>query len=427
MRTRGSDRKRKRGEIERSELDQLLNKFVSKHLEIFQQKLQEKLEQKNHQITEVTRTLRELELKSRQQEEAIKKTETERDDLERIKAEEVEIISVMYKERIRDLEDDLEEKNNLIQDLKTKNSSKNDTLVRKLKLKLSRRKEKNGKKVRKLKELNNDLINIVKVEKSKLKSAEDDIKEKNSKIEQLMEAASGQFEKHKSLYEENEALKSEVDGLLSEKEDIEDLEIKNNMLVEKDNSNINLIKEMSLRNKTLMGEISRLKDECKSIQLLHDCEAHSNFQKKDQIEGLEALNRTLQDQQQNRDNELKETKEEMEKLRVNLTECQNSLKEIDLMKLEISRKDLICQENENLKNDLRKFAEEKTETEELICKLKDTMKTKGKELEDLRKKIRDFISEDSVRTWVRNERKDLSRRNKNFKIPKSIDFDIIID
>ena len=427
MRTRGSERKRKRGEIERSELDQLLNKFVSKHLEIFQQKLQEKLEQKNHQITEVTRTLRELELKSRQQEEAIKKTETERDDLERIKAEEVEIISVMYKERIRDLEDDLEEKNNLIQDLKTKNSSKNDTLVRKLKLKLSRRKEKNGKKVRKLKELNNDLINIVKVEKSKLKSAEDDIKEKNSKIEQLMEAASGQFEKHKSLYEENEALKSEVDGLLSEKEDIEDLEIKNNMLVEKDNSNINLIKEMSLRNKTLMGEISRLKDECKSIQLLHDCEAHSNFQKKDQIEGLEALNRTLQDQQQNRDNELKETKEEMEKLRVNLTECQNSLKEIDLMKLEISRKDLICQENENLKNDLRKFAEEKTETEELICKLKDTMKTKGKELEDLRKKIRDFISEDSVRTWVRNERKDLSRRNKNFKIPKSIDFDIIID
>ena len=427
MRTRGSDRKRKRGEIERSELDQLLNKFVSKHLEIFQQKLQEKLEQKNHHITEVTRTLRELELKSRQQEEAIKKTETERDDLERIKAEEVEIISVMYKERIRDLEDDLEEKNNLIQDLKTKNSSKNDTLVRKLKLKLSRRKEKNGKKVRKLKELNNDLINIVKVEKSKLKSAEDDIKEKNSKIEQLMEAASGQFEKHKSLYEENEALKSEVDGLLSEKEDIEDLEIKNNMLVEKDNSNINLIKEMSLRNKTLMGEISRLKDECKSIQLLHDCEAHSNFQKKDQIEGLEALNRTLQDQQQNRDNELKETKEEMEKLRVNLTECQNSLKEIDLMKLEISRNDLICEENENLRNDLRKFAEEKTETEELICKLKDTMKTKGKELEDLRKKIRDFISEDSVRTEVRNERKDLNRRNKNFKIPKSIDFDIIID
>ena len=117
----------------------------------------------------------------------------------------------------------------------------------------------------------------------------------------------------------------------------------------------------------------------------------------------------------------------MEKLRVNLTECQNSLKEIDLMKLEISRKDLICQENENLKNDLRKFAEEKTETEELICKLKDTMKTKGKELEDLRKKIRDFISEDSVRTEVRNERKDLNRRNKNFKIPKSIDFDIIID
>ena len=427
MRTRGSDRKRKRGEIERSELDQLLNKFVSKHLEIFQQKLQEKLEQKNHQITEVTRTLRELELKSRQQEEAIKKTETERDDLERIKAKEVEIISVMYKERIRDLEDDLEEKNNLIQDLKTKNSSKNDTLVRKLKLKLSRRKEKNGKKVRKLKELNNDLINIVKVEKSKLKSAEDDIKEKNSKIEQLVEAASGQFEKHKTLYEENEALKSEVDGLLSEKEDIEDLEIKNNMLVEKDNSNINLIKEMSLRNKTLMGEISRLKDECKSIQLMHDCEAHSNFQKKDQIEGLEALNRTLQDQQQNRDNELKETKEEMEKLRVNLTECQNSLKEIDLMKLEISRKDLICQENENLKNDLRKFAEEKTETEELICKLKDTMKTKGKELEDLRKKIRDFISEDSVRTEVRNERKDLNRRNKNFKVPKSIDFNIIID
>ena len=427
MRTRGSDRKRKRGEIERSELDQLLNKFVSKHLEIFQQKLQEKLEQKNHHITEVTRTLRELELKSRQQEEAIKKTETERDDLERIKAKEVEIISVMYKERIRDLEDDLKEKNNLIQDLKTKNSSKNDTLVRKLKLKLSRRKEKNGKKVRKLKELNNDLINIVKVEKSKLKSAEDDIKEKNSKIEQLMEAASGQFEKHKSLYEENEALKSEVDGLLSEKEDIEDLEIKNNMLVEKDNSNINLIKEMSLRNKTLMGEISRLKDECKSIQLLHDCEAHSNFQKKDQIEGLEALNRTLKDQQQNCDNELKKTKEEMEKLRVNLTECQNSLKEIDLMKLEISRNDLICEENENLRNDLRKFAEEKTETEELICKLKDTMKTKGKELEDLRKKIRDFISEDSVRTEVRNERKDLNRRNKNFKIPKSIDFDIIID
>ena len=427
MRTRGSDRKRKRGEIERSELDQLLNKFVSKHLEIFQQKLQEKLEQKNHHITEVTRTLRELELKSRQQEEAIKKTETERDDLERIKAKEVEIISVMYKERIRDLEDDLEEKNNLIQDLKTKNSSKNDTLVRKLKLKLSRRKEKNGKKVRKLKELNNDLINIVKVEKSKLKSAEDDIKEKNSKIEQLVEAASGQFEKHKSLYEENEALKSEVDGLLSEKEDIEDLEIKNNMLVEKDNSNINLIKEMSLRNKTLMGEISRLKDECKSIQLLHDCEAHSNFQKKDQIEGLEALNRTLQDQQQNRDNELKETKEEMEKLRVNLTECQNSLKEIDLMKLEISRNDLICEENENLRNDLRKFAEEKSETEELICKLKDTMKSKEKELEDLRKKIRDFISEDSVRTEVRNERKDLNRRNKNFKIPKSIDFDIIID
>ena len=427
MRTRGSDRKRKRGEIERSELDQLLNKFVSKHLKIFQQKLQEKLEQKNHHITEVTRTLRELELKSRQQEEAIKKTETERDDLERIKAEEVEIISVMYKERIRDLEDDLEEKNNLIQDLKTKNSSKNDTLVRKLKLKLSRRKEKNGKKVRKLKELNNDLINIVKVEKSKLKSAEDDIKEKNSKIEQLMEAASGQFEKHKSLYEENEALKSEVDGLLSEKEDIEDLEIKNNMLVEKDNSNINLIKEMSLRNKTLMGEISRLKDECKSIQLLHDCEAHSNFQKKDQIEGLEALNRTLKDQQQNCDNELKKTKEEMEKLRVNLTECQNSLKEIDLMKLEISRNDLICEENENLRNDLRKFAEEKTETEELICKLKDTMKTKGKELEDLRKKIRDFISEDSVRTEVRNERKDLNRRNKNFKVPKSIDFNIIID
>ena len=427
MRTRGSDRKRKRGEIERSELDQLLNKFVSKHLEIFQQKLQEKLEQKNHHITEVTRTLRELELKSRQQEEAIKKTETERDDLERIKAEEVEIISVMYKERIRDLEDDLEEKNNLIQDLKTKNSSKNDTLVRKLKLKLSRRKEKNGKKVRKLKELNNDLINIVKVEKSKLKSAEDDIKEKNSKIEQLVEAASGQFEKHKTLYEENEALKSEVDGLLSEKEDIEDLEIKNNMLVEKDNSNINLIKEMSLRNKTLMGEISRLKDECKSIQLLHDCEAHSNFQKKDQIEGLEALNRTLKDQQQNCDNELKKTKEEMEKLRVNLTECQNSLKEIDLMKLEISRNDLICQENENLKNDLRKFAEEKTETEELICKLKDNMKTKEKELEDLRKKIRDFISEDSVRTEVRNERKDLNRRNKNFKVPKSIDFNIIID
>ena len=118
------------------------------------------------------------------------------------------------------------------------------------------------------------------------------------------------------------------------------------------------------------------------LQLKHDIVAHDNFKKQDEIEKLLGLNQTLKDERENTEKDLKNAKETMEELRVDVDVCRKSLNDTEVVKLEITRmNDFIYKDNEILRNDLRKLAEEKMEFQKLISKLKTALRAKNGELE----------------------------------------------
>ena len=159
---------RRKKESRGNELGELIKKCVSEELERFKQKLQESLDEKNYRIIGLTRIRNELEEKTRQQEEIIKKIEREMEGFEENKKKELETVSDLYKDTIQSLKDEIKEKSDTIENLKTKETNQVEgDLVRKLKSKLIKRKEKNENHVRKLKAKNGKLINLLKIDKDK--------------------------------------------------------------------------------------------------------------------------------------------------------------------------------------------------------------------------------------------------------------------
>ena len=391
-----------KGSLDNSEnkVDELLEKFVSENLTIFQEKLLETLLEKNNRITELTTANDELEEKTKQQEAAIRKSQTELDDLKRLTVKEMKIISEMYEDKIKLFTEELGKKEEEIKVLKAKSSRQNDhNLVKKLKSKLIKRKEKSRIQLRKIKASNEDLENELKVAKNKLKIAKKELEENESKVEKLEKNVS-------KVTKENEALKEEVSDLVSLREDNEDKEIKMRMLTEKNNSNENLLNDLSARNKTSMEENSNLKEKIKLIQLEHDSVAHDNFKKQDEIDKLQEQCRNLEDQ-------LNKTEKEKQ-------EAQKTLENTSVVKIEKSRiNDVVCEDNENLRNDLRKLIEEKLECDKLIVKLKNTIMNKDEE----RKKEKVQIIELGKVMGLKN------LRNVNGiwvdSIPKSLNVDIV--
>ena len=170
----------KEGSLDNSEnkVDELLHKFASGKLRRFQQNLMETLLEKNNRITELTTSKDELEEKIRQQDETIKKTQSDLEDLKRLTVKELSIISEMYGDKIKLFTDELEKKDNEIKSLKAKRSSQNDhNLIKKLKLKLNKRKEKSRIQLRKNKTINGDLESDLKVAKKQLKVAKSELEE----------------------------------------------------------------------------------------------------------------------------------------------------------------------------------------------------------------------------------------------------------
>ena len=358
-----------KGSLDNSEnkVDELLQKFVSEKLTRFQEKLLETLLEKNNRITELATANDELEEKTKQQEAAIRKSRTELDDLKSLTVKEMKIISEMYEDKIKLFTDELGKKENEIKDWKAKSSSQKDhNLVKKLKSKLIKRKEKSRIQLRKIKTSNEDLEGELKVAKNKLKIAKNELEENDSKIEKLEKDVS-------KVNKENEELKEEFADLVSLREDNEDKEIKMRMLTEKNNSNENLLSDLSARNKTSTEENSNLKDKIKVIQLEHDSVAHDNFKKQDEIDKLQDLVKTLNDQYNNLEGQLNKTEKEKQ-------EFQKTLENTSVVKIEKSRiNDVVCEDNENLRNDLRKLIEEKLECDKLIVKLKNTIMNKDEE------------------------------------------------
>ena len=354
---------RRKKESRGNELGELIKKCVSEELERFKQKLQESLDEKNYRIIGLTRIRNELEEKARQQEEIIKKIEREMEGFEENKKKELETVSDLYKDTIQSLKGEIKEKSDTIENLKTKETNQVEgDLVKKLKSKLIKRKEKNENHVRKLKAKNDELINLLKIDKDKMKSATEEIEGKDARIKKLEE-------EHRSLVVENEELEVKVAGLLLTKEGAEDREIKMKMLVEKGQSDEKLIKDISARNKTLYENFSKLKDSLKDLQFRHDAEAHGNLKKQDEIDKLLGLNQTLEDERLNKENELKTAKEAMEELREDVVVCKKSLNETKIVKMEITRmSDSIYEDNQIMGNELGKLREEKIEFEKVICK-----------------------------------------------------------
>ena len=386
------------GSLDNSEnkVDQLLQKFASEKLRRFQQKLLETLLEKNNRIAELTKS---------------------NDDFKRLTVKEMNIISEMYEDKIKLFTDELEKKDNEIKGLKAKRSSQNDhNLVKKLKSKLNKRKEKSRIQLRKIKTFNEDLKSDLKVAKNKLKSVKKELEENETKIEKLEKDIS-------EVTKENEALKEEVAELGSVREDSEDKEIKMQMLTEKNNSNESLMKDISGRNKTLMEENSNLKEKIKTIQLDHDSVAHDNFKKQDEIDKLQDLVQTVNDQYKNLEDQLNQTNKEKQ-------EFQERLEKASAVKVEKSQiNDVVCEDNENLRNDLRKLTEEKMECDRLIIKLETKI---GEQLkEEARKKENVKIIEFGKRlhnlqikklrngVWVDH--------HKNNRSHKRVEADIVID
>ena len=409
----------KEGSLDNSEnkVDELLHKFASGKLRRFQQNLIETLLEKNNRITELTTSKDELEEKIRQQEETIRKTQSDLEDLKKLTVKEMNIISEMYGDKIKLFTDELEKKDNEIKSLKAKRSSQNDqNLVKKLKLKLNKRKERSRIQLRKNKTINEDLESDLKVAKKQLKVAKSELEENQIKIEKLEKDV-------KKVTKENEALKEEVADLGSVREDNEDKEIKMQILTEKNNSNENLMKDISSRNKTLLQNHSNLTEELKILQLQHDTAAHDNFKKQDEIEKLQDLVQTLTDQYKNLEEELNQTNKEKQ-------EFQKTLENASAVKVEKSRiNDVVCEDNENLRIDLRKLIEEKLECDKLIIKLKTTIMNKEEELKEERKnknvQVIEFRKGLQLRkmmkngTWVKHKN-DISIRN-------NVEAEIVID
>ena len=157
------------------------------------------------------------------------------------------------------------------------------------------------------------------------------------------------------------------------KEDYEDKEIKMRMLTDKNLANENLVKDMSDRNKTLTEEISSLKEKINVVQLEHDSVAHDNYKKQDEIENLQDLVKTLTERNTTLEDKLNKTDKEKK-------EFQATLEETSAVKAEkIQINDVVCEDNENLRNDMRKLIEEKQEADKLIVKLKTTIMNKDEE------------------------------------------------
>ena len=357
------------GSLDNSEnkVDKLFQKFVSEKLTRFQQKLLETLLEKNNRITELTTTKDELEEKIKKLETAIKKSQTELDDLKRLTVKEMNIISEMYEDKIKLFTEELGKKEKEIKGMKAKKSKQNNqNLVKKLKSKLIKRKEKSRLQLKKIKTSNEDLESDLKIAKNKLQLAKKELEEKDCKIEKLEKEVS-------RATKENETLNEESAELVSLREDNEDKEIKMRMLTEKNDSNENLMKEMSAQTETLMEEISNLKDKIKILQLDHDSVAHDNFKKQDEIDKFQDLVKTLNDQYKNLEELL--NKKEKEK-----QEFQKTLENTSAVKVEKSlMNEVVCEDNENLRNDLRKLIEEKLECDKLIVKLKKTIMNKDEE------------------------------------------------
>ena len=409
----------KEGSLDNSEnkVDELLHKFASGKLRRFQQNLIETLLEKNNRITELTTSKDELEEKIRQQEETIRKTQSDLEDLKKLTVKEMNIISEMYGDKIKLFTDELEKKDNEIKSLKAKRSSQNDqNLVKKLKLKLNKRKERSRIQLRKNKTINEDLESDLKVAKKQLKVAKSELEENQIKIEKLEKDV-------KKVTKENEALKEEVADLGSVREDNEDKEIKMQILTEKNNSNENLMKDISSRNKTLLQNHSNLTEELKILQLQHDTVAHDNFKKQDEIEKLQDVVQTLTDQFKKLEEELNQTNKEKQ-------EFQKTLENASAVKVEKSRiNDVVCEDNENLRIDFRKLIEEKLECDKLISKLKTTIMKNEEELKEERKnknvQVIEFRKGLQLRkmmkngTWVKHKN-DISIRN-------NVEAEIVID
>ena len=409
----------KEGSLDNSEnkVDELLHKFASGKLRRFQQNLIETLLEKNNRITELTTSKDELEEKIRQQEETIRKTQSDLEDLKKLTVKEMNIISEMYGDKIKLFTDELEKKDNEIKSLKAKRSSQNDqNLVKKLKLKLNKRKERSRIQLRKNKTINEDLKSDLKVAKKQLKVAKSELEENQIKIEKLEKDV-------KKVTKENEALKEEVADLGSVREDNEDKEIKMQILTEKNNSNENLMKDISSRNKTLLQNHSNLTEELKILQLQHDTVAHDNFKKQDEIEKLQDVVQTLTDQFKKLEEELNQTNKEKQ-------EFQKTLENASAVKVEKSRiNDVVCEDNENLRIDFRKLIEEKLECDKLISKLKTTIMKNEEELKEERKnknvQVIEFRKGLQLRkmmkngTWVKHKN-DISIRN-------NVEAEIVID
>ena len=396
------------GSLHNSEnkVDELLQKFVSEKLIRFHQKLQETLLEKNNRITELTTTKDELEEKMKKLEAAIRNSQTELDDLKRLTVKEMKIISEMYEDKIKLFTDELEKKDNEIKSMKAKRSSQNNNLVKKLKSKFIKSKEKSRIQLRKIKTSNEDLESDLKVARNKLKTAKKELEESDSKIEKLEKDLS-------KVTKENETLKEEVADLVSLREDNEDKEIKMQILTEKYTSNENLVNDLSARNKTSLEDNSNLKEKMKNIQLDHDSVAHDNFKKQDEIDKLQDLVQTLNEQYKNLEEQLNKTEKEKQ-------EFQKTLENTSVVKMEKSQmNDVVCEDNENLRNDLRKLMEEKQESDKLIIKLKNTIMNKDEE----RKKEKVQVTQLGKVLGLKN------LRNVNGvwvdSIPKRLDVDIV--
>ena len=398
------------------DLGSYMKSELQHHVKSLEKHVQTVLEEKNNVIIELKVQNFDLEAKVQELEKEVEDFKAEKEDFKEIMAEKMEHFKKMYDEKFQSLQSDRE---SLISNLKSKiekddeitiidsptqQNKKQDKILRRLKLKLKKRKEKlsaTSKRKKELVDLNNEKDKIINI--------------KNKNIDDLCLIIKRCEKKVKDLEFENDDLKEtakENTNNLNDDYDkkVKDLESKNETLKERlEDIELDLIKvdtlklDIAAKNKDLVDMASKNKDLLKINDDLKEqikfakneiekCNKWNESQEKVVLEQNEKIN-TLKEKLDNLSEKLKFQTIELEKLEQNQREAEyiknRTVIEPDGLKL----LNILDDECRKLKEatELDELRKKIDDQREVIVKLKESVQNYQNQEKDTEEKLEKLV------------------------------------
>ena len=398
------------------DLGSYMKSELQHHVKSLEKHVQTVLEEKNNVIIELKVQNFDLEAKVQELEKEVEDFKAEKEDFKEIMAEKMEHFKKMYDEKFQSLQSDRE---SLISNLKSKiekddeitiidsptqQNKKQDKILRRLKLKLKKRKEKlsaTSKRKKELVDLNNEKDKIINI--------------KNKNIDDLCLIIKRCEKKVKDLEFENDDLKEtakENTNNLNDDYDkkVKDLESKNETLKERlEDIELDLIKvdtlklDIAAKNKDLVDMASKNKDLLKINDDLKEqikfakneiekCNKWNESQEKIVLEQDEKIN-TLKEKLDNLSEKLKFQTIELEKLEQNQREAEyiknRTVIEPDGLKL----LNILDDECRKLKEatELDELRKKIDDQREVIVKLKESVQNYQNQEKDTEEKLEKLV------------------------------------